>query len=94
MRSREDGEYQLADAIAGDVAAEVDHVQADAALLQLPEYVQRIEGGTEHAVELGGDHHVAGCNPASSAAPSGLQRADMHADDPTALARQSAQRLT
>jgi hypothetical protein len=50
---------ELGDAVSGDVAAEVDHVQADAALLQLAKHVERIEGRAEHAVELGGDHGIA-----------------------------------
>ena len=56
----QDGEHQLGHAVAGGVAAEVDHVQVDAGLLQLGQHVERIEGGAEHAVELGRDDDVAG----------------------------------
>jgi len=40
---RQDGEHQLGYTIAGDIAAEVDHMQSDAAVLQVPEDVQRVE---------------------------------------------------
>src|ERR1043166_2718908 len=46
-------------AVAGDVAAEIDHVQADALLLQTFKHAQRVQGA-EHAVELRRDDHVAG----------------------------------
>jgi hypothetical protein len=52
--------HEFADPVAGDVAAEIDHVQADAALFQLREHIERIERRAEHAIELRGDDHVAG----------------------------------
>ena len=50
----------LADTVAGDVAAEIDHVQADVLLLQSFEHAERVQGGAEHAVQLRRDDHVAG----------------------------------
>ena len=56
-RSRLRHRDQLGHAVAGRVAAQVDHVQRDPGLLQLAE--ERIEGGAEHAIELRRDDHVA-----------------------------------
>ena len=55
----QDGEDQLADAVAGRVTAEVDHVQADAGCLHLGKDVEGIEGGTEHPVQLWRDDDIA-----------------------------------
>jgi hypothetical protein len=63
-----DREHQLRDAVAGDVAAEVDHVQADLARLQLLQHFQGVERAAEHAVELGGEDDVAGGQAGQQAA--------------------------
>lgn len=60
---REDREYELADTVASGVAAQVDHVQRDAAVFQILQHSERIEGGAEHAVKLGGNDHVAPGEP-------------------------------
>jgi len=55
----QDREHQLADAVAGDVAAEIDHMQADLVFLQLLERAERVRGRSEGAIQLRGDDGVA-----------------------------------
>lgn len=57
--SGQNGEDQLAHAVAGHIGAEIHHVQADALFLEPAEDGERVEVGAEHAVELGGDDGVA-----------------------------------
>jgi hypothetical protein len=57
---RQDGEHQLADTITRHVTAQVDHMQADTAVLELAEHGERIEGTTKHPIQLRGDHRIAG----------------------------------
>ena len=49
-----------ADAVAADVAAEIDHVEPDALPLHLLQRAERVGGGPEHAIKLGCDHRIAG----------------------------------
>ena len=49
-----------AEVAAGHITAEIDHMEADAALLDLPEDIEGVESRAEHAVELWRDHHIAG----------------------------------
>jgi len=57
--STQDREHQLADAVAADIAAEIDHVQADAVLFELFKRSERIGRGTKCAIELCGNDNVA-----------------------------------
>jgi len=57
---RQDRENQLADAVAGDVAAQVDHVQRDLVLFQLLQRAQRVGRGAERAVKLRRDDDITG----------------------------------
>jgi hypothetical protein len=65
----EDGEDQLRDAVARHVAAEIDHVQAHAAVLEAPQDVERVQRAAEHAVELRRHHGVAGPETAAGMPP-------------------------
>src|SRR4029077_6438232 len=56
----ENGQNELGDAVAGDVATEIEKPQRDPPTLEIADHVERIPGGSEHPVELGGDHNVAG----------------------------------
>jgi hypothetical protein len=50
----QDCENQLADAVAADIATEIDEVQADFGLLQFFKRFERIGGGAEGAIKFGG----------------------------------------
>jgi hypothetical protein len=56
---RQDRKYELADPVAGDVAAQIDHVQTDALILHLLQRAERIGCGAEGAIEVGCDDDVA-----------------------------------
>jgi len=55
---RQDLEHELGDAVAANVAAEIDEVQADLVLLQLFERFERIGGGAERAIKFRGDNNI------------------------------------
>ena len=54
-----DRQKQLGQAVAGNVAAEVEEMQAHASRLQFLNDLERVESRPEQAIELRGDHHVA-----------------------------------
>jgi hypothetical protein len=56
---RKDREDELRNSVSGHITTQIDHMQTDIVLLELPEYIERIQGGAEHAVELRGDRRVA-----------------------------------
>src|SRR6516165_11872506 len=55
----QDREYQLADAVAADIAAKIDEVQADLVLLQLFQRFERIGGRAERAIQFRGNNNIA-----------------------------------
>src|SRR6516164_2667539 len=58
--SAQDREHQLADAVAANIAAEIDQVKADLVLLQLFERFERVGGGAERAIKFRGDNNFTG----------------------------------
>jgi hypothetical protein len=67
--SRENSEDQFRNAVSSHVAAEINHVQTDAAPLKLTEHFECIECRAKHAVELRRDHRIASRRIASRRAP-------------------------
>jgi hypothetical protein len=80
---RQDGEHQFADAIAGDVATEIDHMQADPVILELLKRAQGVRGGPEGArSSLAVITTSPGCNVASKRWPSRRSASGTEADTP------------
>ena len=57
--SRRDGQEQLREPIAGNIAAEIEQVQTDATFAQVFHHLQRVERRAEQPVELRRDNDIA-----------------------------------
>jgi hypothetical protein len=67
---RQDGEHQLADAVARQVAAEIEHVECDLPFAQIRHDAERVHGRSEHPIQFWNQYDVAGLKPDQSLAPS------------------------
>ena len=55
---RQDREHELGDAVAANIAAEIDEVEADLVLLQLFERFERVGGGAEGTIKFRRDNNI------------------------------------